>query len=212
MKQSFGDLVANGLAIFFCWAVSPAFAASPSTEPAAREFASAPLFERSQLELCLDSGVLFSPFVATRNRPTIDYTITEIQLGYMVTPVNHAGWLRGNLELLGDAFGGRVFEGVGSYVTGATAWLRYNLVPHSARLVPYAQAGGGFVFTDIDRGIVGEDFNFNLGLGVGARYFLSERWSLNLEYRYQHISNANLGRKNIGINAHGPILGVSWFF
>jgi hypothetical protein len=35
---------------------------------------------------------------------------------------------------------------------------------------------------------------------------------LNLECRYQHISNANTGKHNLGINAIGPLLGVSYFF
>jgi len=105
-----------------------------------------------------------------------------------------------------------VFNGTGTYVAGATAWLRYNFVPARSRLLPYAQAGAGFVFTDIDRNLLGQDFNFNLGLGVGFRYLISERWSLSLEYRYQHISNANLAHRNVGINAHGPVLGLSFFF
>jgi hypothetical protein len=59
---------------------------------------------------------------------------------------------------------------------------------------------------------LGQPFNFNLDLGVGVRYFVGRNWALNLEYRYQHISNANLGAKNLGINAAGPILGISCFF
>ena len=47
---------------------------------------------------------------------------------------------------------------------------------------------------------------------MGVRYFLSKRWALALEYRYQHISNANIGAENVGINAQGPILGVSFLF
>ena len=65
------------------------------------------------------------------------------------------------------------------------------------------------VGTDIDRGIVGQRFNFNLG--VEARYFVAKSWAINLEYRYQQISNANLGHRNLGINAYGPILGYPSF-
>ena len=46
--------------------------------------------------------------------------------------------------------------------------------------------------TDIDHSILGQPFNFNLDLGAGVRYFIGRNWSLSLEYRYQHISNANL--------------------
>ncbi len=171
------------------------------------------LFVAGRYEAGFGSGVLFSPFVATRHRPTINCTITELQLGYMLGDVKEAGWLRGNWELAGDGFGSAVFEGSGSYVAGATLWLRYNFVPRQPLgLAPYLQGGAGIAFTDIDREIVGEPFNFNLDVGVGLRYFITQRWSVNLEYRYQHLSNANLGHHNLGINAHGPLLGVSYFF
>jgi opacity protein-like surface antigen len=85
-------------------------------------------------------------------------------------------------------------------------------VPPGSRWIPYTQAGLGLTSTDIDRQIVGQPFNFNLDLGAGTRYLLSEHWALNLEYRFQHISNANTGTHNLGINAHGPILGVSYLF
>jgi len=170
-------------------------------------------FDRGRYEAQFGGGALFSPFVATRNRPTIDYTTTYLQLGYMLGDVKREGWLRGNLELAAEGFGNAIFEGPGGYIAGATLWLRYNFVPRwSLGLVPYVQAGAGFVSTDIDHHIVGQPFNFNLDIGVGMRYFIARDWALDLECRYQHISNANLGRKNLGINSIGPILGISYFF
>ena len=170
------------------------------------------LFEIGRYEANLNSGALFSPFIATKGRPKIKYTLTELGLGFMLSEPKERAWWRGNFEFAGDGFGSAIFEGSGDYIAGATLWLRYNFIQSSARLVPYTQIGGGFVFTDIDRGIVGQRFNFNLDVGFGFRYLLSERWALNLEYRYQHISNANLAPKNLGINAHGPMLGISLFF
>lgn len=57
-----------------------------------------------------------------------------------------------------------------------------------------------------------QTFQFNLDIGIGTRYFLAEHWSINLGCRYQHVSNANTGTHNLGINAIGPLLGVSYFF
>jgi opacity protein-like surface antigen len=201
--------------VVFLAAISSASAiadAPQQREAAESDKAFSPLFQAGAYELSLSSGVLFSPFGATHNRPTINYTLSELQFGYMVTDVEEHGWLRGNFEITGAAFGSGIFLGEGSYIIGCTTWLRYNLVPVKGRFSGYAQAGGGVVATDIDKGIVGQTFNFNLDLALGVRYFISPRISLNLEYRYQHISNANLGRKNVGINAHGPILGISYFF
>jgi opacity protein-like surface antigen len=177
-----------------------------------QSFAVGDLFASGRYEAAFSSGVLFSPVGTPRNRPVINYTMTGVQLGWMPGGVHGSGLLRGSFEVAGEGFGSAIFEGPGSYVAGVTTWVRYNFVPPRWRFVPYVQGGAGVVSTDIDRGIVGQPFNFNLDLGVGVRYFIAPRWSVNLEYRYQHISNANLGKSNIGINSQGPILGMSYFF
>ena len=169
-------------------------------------------FSTGRYEASVGNGTLFSPFLAIKGRPTINYTITEVQLGYMISNVRGAGWWRGNFEFAGEGFGSAIFQGSGSYIAGITLWGRYNFVPESSRVVPFAQAGAGLTSTDIDHHVTGQDFNFNLNIGVGIRYFVSKSWSVNLEYRYQHISNANTGPHNLGINSNGPILGVSYFF
>lgn len=175
-------------------------------------FSADSLFQPGRYEASVTSGVLFSPFIANTKRPVINYSITELQLGYMLTDFKETGFFRGNFELAGEAFASDIFAGPGSYIAGGTLWGRYNFVRPGWRLVPFLQAGAGLTTTDIDHHIVGQPFNFNLNLGAGLRYFLAPRWAINLEYRYQHISNANMGRNNVGINAHGPILGVSFLF
>jgi lipid A 3-O-deacylase len=170
------------------------------------------LFAAGQYEATLTSGVLFSPFIATYHRPTINYSVTSIQLGYMLSNLRGNHLLRGNLEVIGELFGDAIFTGAGNYISGVTVWGRYNFVQPGWRVVPFFQVGLGLTATDLDRRIVGQVFNFNIEVGVGARYLLSSRWGIDLEYRYQHISNADTGPHNLGINAHGPILGLSYFF
>jgi lipid A 3-O-deacylase len=171
------------------------------------------LFRQGRYEAALINGVYFSPLGTTHNHPTINYTFTGVQLGYMLGDVKGNGWWRGNFELAGEAFGSAVYEGPGSFIAGGTLWLRYNFVPrNSHKLVPFIEGGGGAVSTDIDHGLVGQPFNFNLDVGAGVRYFVGRNWAVSLEYRYQHISNANTGKHNVGINADGPFLGVSYFF
>jgi opacity protein-like surface antigen len=169
-------------------------------------------FQQGEWELNLNGGALFSPFVDPARRHTVNYSYTAFQAGYMLNSPPSTGWLRGNFELLGEAFGGKIFQGQGEYLAGATAWLRYNIVPPDSRFVPYAQLGAGVLWTDVDRRIESEDFNLNGDIGVGCRYFLSPKCSVNLEFRYQHISNGGLSKTNVGINAAGPIFGISWFF
>jgi lipid A 3-O-deacylase len=169
-------------------------------------------FAHGKYEATLSSGVLFSPFGSPESRPVINYTISSVQLGYMLSDITEAAFLRGNFEIAGSLWGSAVYKGPGNYLAGGTFWARYNFVPRGWRLTPYIQAGAGFTFTDIDRGLVGQEFNFNLNLGCGFRFFINRQWSINAEYLYQHISNANLGHNNIGINSQGPVVGVSYLF
>jgi len=168
------------------------------------------LFDEGRIEGSFNNGALFS--MPGKNRPTIDYTLSEIQCGYMLGTPKSSGFFRGNFEAIGQGFASAIFEGPGGYIAGMTLWIRYNFVQPESRLVPYLQFGAGMLSTDIDHEIVGQPFNFNLDVGAGTRFFVASKWAVNLEYRYQHISNANSGRKNIGVNAQGPMLGVSYFF
>ncbi|HTL55035.1 MAG TPA: acyloxyacyl hydrolase [Candidatus Limnocylindrales bacterium] len=169
-------------------------------------------FAFGRYEGTLTSGVMFSPFIATHERPTINYTITEAQFGCMLGGGGKQGWYRGSFEFVTEGFGSAIFQGSGNYIAGVTFWARYNFVQPDWRIVPYIQAGAGVTVTDIDREVVGQAFNFNLDVGLGARYLFSPRWAMLLEYRYQHISNANSAAHNLGINAQGAILGVSYLF
>jgi hypothetical protein len=86
------------------------------------------------------------------------------------------------------------------------------LVPPQWKVVPFFQLGAGISFSDIDHKIFGQAFSFNLDAGTGVRYFIDPRCSLNAEYRFQHISNADTANNNLGINAQGAVLSVSWYF
>ncbi len=169
-------------------------------------------FQYGRSEVNLSSGVMFSPVIALGHRPTINYTMTEIQYGYMLSDVHGEGFWRGNFELLGELLGNWIFVGEGSYIAGGTLWGRYNFVQPQSRVLPFVQGGLGMVTTDISHKIDGQPFNFNLEIGVGMRYLLDDRWTFNMEFRYQHISNANTGKHNLGVNAFGPIFGVSYLF
>jgi len=169
-------------------------------------------FQKGLFETSLGTGVMFSPVIVGVSRPRVDYTVTEVQLGYMLTDASGPSIFRGNFEIVGSLFGGGIFDGEGNYVSGTTAWLRYNFVPHGSRFVPYMQGGAGLTETDLDRRLEGQNFNFNLNLAAGVRYCFARNWSVNLECRYQHISNADMSAHNQGVNALGPMLSISHFF
>jgi len=169
-------------------------------------------FQKGGWEAGIDSGVMFSPLFIRVQKHVVNYATSGIQVGYMLDNPKGAGWLRGNFEVVNEVFGDSIFEGRGNYAAGDTVWLRYNLVPAGSKLKPYAQMGGGAECTDIDRRILGEDFNFNLNLAAGLRYMITPRCSFNLEYRYQHFSDAGLSKVNLGVNAQGVVMGISYLF
>jgi opacity protein-like surface antigen len=171
------------------------------------------LFSSGRWEPALISGPLFSPYGSPRARPTLNYITGGAQLGYMLDDArDRKHFFRGNFELVPEGSGAWVFGGEGHYLASGTLWLRYNVVPEHSRWIPYFQAGGGFTLTDANRFLVGENFNFNVDGAFGLRYLIASHWTMSLEYRYQHVSNADLSTHNVGINSQGPVLGVSYFF
>jgi opacity protein-like surface antigen len=85
-------------------------------------------------------------------------------------------------------------------------------VQENSRFIPYLQVGAGGTSVEVLQRVEGENFNFNLDAGLGCRYFFTRSFSANAECRYQHISNADLSAHNIGINAVGPVVSISYFF
>jgi hypothetical protein len=168
-------------------------------------------FRAGNFEASVAGGVLFSPSPSGEKR-TFDFAMFTGRLGVMLTSPHGEHWWRGNWELAGETFGSAIITGEGDYLFGADAWLGYNFVPAHSRCTPFVQVGFGAALTDADHRIVGQDFNFISGAGLGLRYRLGENWSLTAEYRLHHISNAGMSDQNRGITVHGPMLGVSWYF
>jgi lipid A 3-O-deacylase len=162
--------------------------------------------------------IMAGPFYSfSKGATTFNFALISLRIGWMVSPlILNDGPLRGTFELLGDAVGGPIYDGPGSGLGGALLHLRYNYVQPGARWVPYLQAGVGGVYSDAsqDRNqrLVGSEFEFCIQAGGGLRCLINERWAINGEVLYTHISNANLGDRNVGVNAVGGTFGVSFFF
>jgi hypothetical protein len=163
-------------------------------------------------EAALGTAAMFSPVGPVSNRPRVNYVTAFANAGYMLYDAGGSGFFRGNFELAPEVFGAGIYEATGHYIAGTTLWIRQNFVPRDWRFVPFGQIGAGISSMDIDHKYDGHNFNFNLDSSLGCRYFISPRLSVFGELRYQHLSNANTGSHNIGINALGPSFGVAWHF
>jgi opacity protein-like surface antigen len=111
------------------------------------------------------------------------------------------------LSLVGDPQlnGQRVYAyGIGGSPTGIQVnWVRYH------RIQPFLASGGGFLF--FNRQLFGAtQLNFTVQVGIGMELFRSDRHSLGIGYQYHHISNANLGRDNPGMDSHVVFVGVTF--
>jgi opacity protein-like surface antigen len=58
----------------------------------------------------------------------------------------------------------------------------------------------------------GSHFNFVLQAGLGFQYAVGDRNTLDLEWRYNHLSNANLCTANYSLNGSLFLLGFSHHF
>ncbi len=98
-----------------------------------------------------------------------------------------------------------------AYGAGGHFVYEHRWLP-GGRVRPVLRIGAGMVFTN--RAVpVGETrYNFSLFAGGGLEFEVARGRSLTLEYRLHHISNADTGFRNPGINAHTVGFGVAWAF
>ncbi len=187
---------------------APAIAAPPSdVDP----------FHQGSFELQLLNGAEYSLQRTSSLRPNVDYELTVLRLGYMIDSPHAGGtFLRGNDELLFEAEGGPIFQGPGNGLGGFSIVYRRNFLAPGARWVPYLSGGGGGVYSDAyhDRAqrAIGALYEFDLEASFGVRYRLTHQVSLDGEFSYRHISNADTASRNYGVNSIGGFLGLSYTF
>ena len=109
-------------------------------------------------------------------------------------------------SVVGDpqANGQRAYaHATGGSPIGAQVNFRYH-----HRVQPFLTSGGGFLY--FDRRMFGAtQFNFTAQVAGGVQVFTSRHRSVHVGYEYHHISNANLGRINPGMDSHVVFVGLS---
>jgi opacity protein-like surface antigen len=146
-----------------------------------------------------------------------DYVPVELRAGCVLTETLFDGYLvRGNFEGLVEYSVMPVVRDYGSIVTGPCALLRYNYLQPEWAVVPYVQGGAGIVYSDAQRNLeqraIGQSQEFFLRVDAGMHWMLQPTWSLDLEFSYQHISNACQASRNGGVNSLGLTVGLTYYF
>ncbi len=206
----------------------------------------------------LEFGALFQGGVGlTENRGSFRFLLAGAHVGKVLTPELGTGLFRGNFEYAGEIIPywqsftptfqrircPAVPSGVpvnpntcsAPYTVGGTysgititpIILRWNFT-HGRRLMPWAQAAGGLLWTnhkypgygntspqDVPETGPSSDtsvWNFTPQGGIGVHYFVKPRRSLDFSANAVHISSASLGDRNPGVNASVQFsVGYSWW-
>ena len=134
-------------------------------------------------------------------------------LGMIATNPVGASWYREQATLGGEALFIQYMDPLMTYLAAFTPALKYTFLT-SARFRPYIEAGAGLIWTDLRNRIPekGSQFNFNLQAGMGLSYFLRPMTSINVSYRFQHVSSAGIAEPNHGIEAGAILIRISMFF
>lgn len=118
--------------------------------------------------------------------------------------------VRSRLNLLTEA----VVEGPEHYYFGVSGspsiewWF-----PGRDTYLHFAIGGGaGVVDSQGVEGGQGQDFTYNWFIHSGLRHFIGERTALSFGVFYQHMSNRGATDPNPGIDALGPMIGITHHF
>ncbi len=83
---------------------------------------------------------------------------------------------------------------------------------HLPWFTPYMQFGAGPFYTSLDVRDISQEFNFTLQAEGGLEFPFNDWIKLDVGYRYFHVSNANTGSHNLGLDMNMGVAGVSFEF
>ncbi len=89
--------------------------------------------------------------------------------------------------------------------------LKVNFLQDSW-IKPFVAASVGFAYFERDVPVPDSSrFNFTPEIGLGLQFFWTPKTAVTLGYKLHHISNANTGRSNPGMDSHVIYAGFSFF-
>ncbi|MEK7722577.1 MAG: acyloxyacyl hydrolase, partial [Elusimicrobiota bacterium] len=180
------------------------------TSPSARD-----ILKRGTIEVGGVVGfwqALRFPFQESSSNPNRSAVFIMPRIGMVVTDEIQAGLLTGNIEVLAEPIFARFTQPFSAEAVGGALVFKYNFLSFG-RWMPFWDAGAGMLWTNLAPRIPEQStpVNFVFETGPGFQYFMTEQTTLTIGARYNHISNADTGERNIGLNAILPYAGLSWF-
>lgn len=132
--------------------------------------------------------------------------------GWILTDAHGPGVLRGRFEYAVDAVPLLVVfqPGGAAYGIGVNPWImKWNFVTRG-RVSPYIEIGGGAVFTTRQVPLGANKFNFSPTGAIGVN-LLRGKYHWSVEFRYLHISDAQITAFNPGTDTFGFRVGFGKF-
>jgi len=108
---------------------------------------------------------------------------------------------------------GQIVDQAPTFMIGLVpAQLEYKFLNPDRSWAPFLFAGLGGAWGDFFQGSseISTAFEFILQGGGGVEYFFADGTAINFNYRFWHLSNANIKGRNVGLNAHVFSLGYSF--
>lgn len=135
-----------------------------------------------------------------------------LRYGWILTAAHGPGPLRGRFEYAVEALPVvMVFQPGGkSYGFGFSPWvMKWNLEPHH-RIEPYIELGGGALISTKEIPMGESHFNFTPSGALGVN-ILRGKYHWSIDFRYFHISDAQLTPFNPGTDTFGVRVGFGTF-
>ncbi len=145
-----------------------------------------------------------------RNISHINLLVAQPQLGLIVWDSPYCRWPARRFEILSEGFLGNAIH-PGGRVTGHTLIFRFDAKPRG-RFVPFMDLGAGVLDTTLFTRapeLTGR-LQFTPQGGFGVQYFFKPQRAMVFEYRYMHMSNADIKLPNLGYNSSMVTVGFRW--
>jgi len=152
------------------------------------------------------------------NRPELDDDITYgVRYGYNFSNAWGLEISAGNTATAATKLAGSDIDFDLTTVDIDAVWN----IPSGSRFVPYLVGGAGYAWANLDNPILGtvngqavsinDDGGFTLNAGVGAKYFVNDRFLVRLEARYRNLDKVVDNFDN-SLNSVETTLGIGWRF
>ncbi len=131
---------------------------------------------------------------------------------FLSNELGKGSWYQGRHEVFVELPLHVAVDHDGRIMTGAYLLGSYKFTGLAARqLYPYLFGGGGVLYVDLGLPNMGSRLDFNYQGGTGVQYLVRKDMAIQAEYRYHHVSNANIATPNEALNSSKFLIGVSFF-